>query len=87
MSTRLKRLGWGVLFLLGAITVVAAGAFLWLRGSLPAIEGDRTLPGLAAPVEVIRDERGIPHIVAESEEDALFGSASCTRRIGCGRWR
>ena len=96
MSTRLKRLGWGVLFLLGAITVVAAGAFLWLRGSLPAIEGDRTLPGLAAPVEVIRDERGIPHIVAESEEDALFGlgfvhtqdrmwQMEMNRRIGAGR--
>ena len=96
MSTSLKRLGRGVLALLVAISVVAAGAFLWLRGSLPDIDGDRFLPGIAAPVEVIRGEHGVPHIVAETEEDALFAlgfvhaqdrmwQMEMNRRIGAGR--
>ena len=96
MTTRLKWLGWGALALLGTIAVAAAGAFMWLRGSLPEIDGDRALPGLAAPVEVIRDEHGIPHVAAESEEDALFAlgfvhaqdrmwQMEMNRRIGSGR--
>jgi len=96
VTTRLKWLGWGALVLLASIAVVAAGAFFWLRGSLPEIDGDRALPGLAAPVEVTRDEHGIPHIAAGSEEDALFAlgfvhaqdrmwQMEMNRRIGTGR--
>ena len=91
-----KRLRWIVLALLGLATAVVAGLFFWLRGSLPEIDGQRTLTGLAAPVEVIRDAHGIPHIVAESEEDALFAlgfvhaqdrmwQMEMNRRIGAGR--
>ena len=96
MSTSPKRRGRGALALLASITVVAAGAFLWLRGSLPDIDGDRSLPGIAAPIVVIRDEHGIPHIEAETEEDALFAlgfvhaqdrmwQMEMNRRIGGGR--
>ena len=77
-------------------TAAAGGAFVWLRGSLPHIDGERTLPGLAAPVEVIRDANGIPHITAGNEEDALFAlgfvhaqdrmwQMEMNRRIGAGR--
>ena len=79
-----------------ALLVMAAGAFFWLRGSLPEIDGVRALPGLAAPVEVVRDAHGVPHILAESEEDALFAlgfvhaqdrmwQMEMNRRIGAGR--
>ena len=96
MTAIVKWLGWGALALLGLAAVVAAGGFLWLRGSLPEIDGQRTLTGLAAPVEVIRDAHGIPHIVAGSEEDALFAlgfvhaqdrmwQMEMNRRIGAGR--
>ena len=92
----MKRLAWGALALLGSIAVVVAGALLWLRGSLPEIDGERFLPGIAAPVEVIRDDHGVPHIVAETEEDALFAlgfvhaqdrmwQMEMNRRIGAGR--
>ena len=85
-----------MLALLGLAAVAVAGAFFWLRGSLPEIDGVRALPGLAAPVEVIRDEHGVPHILAESEEDALFAlgfvhaqdrmwQMEMNRRIGAGR--
>ena len=77
-------------------TAAAGGAFIWLRGSLPQIDGERTLPGLAAPVEVVRDANGIAHITAGNEEDALFAlgfvhaqdrmwQMEMNRRIGEGR--
>jgi len=77
-------------------TAAAGGAVIWLRGSLPQIDGERALPGLAAPVEVIRDAHGIPHITAGNEEDALFAlgfvhaqdrmwQMEMNRRIGAGR--
>ena len=95
MTTPLKWLQWGMLTVL-VLATAAGGAFLWLRGSLPQIDGERILPGLAAPVEVIRDDYGVPHIVAGSEEDALFAlgfvhaqdrmwQMEMNRRIGAGR--
>ena len=96
MTTMLKWTGRGGLALLVLTAVAAAGAFFWLRGSLPEIDGVRALPGLAASVEVVRDAHGVPHILAESEEDALFAlgfvhaqdrmwQMEMNRRIGAGR--
>lgn len=56
-------LGAGLLFLLLA-------GFLVIRTSLPVTEGTLELSGLSAPVSVVRDEHGIPHISAASAEDA-----------------
>ena len=95
MATSLKWPRRGALAVL-VLTAAAAGGFLWLRGSLPQIDGERVLPGLEAPVEVIRDQHGIPHIAAESEEDALYAlgfvhaqdrmwQMEMNRRIGSGR--
>lgn len=42
------------------------------RASLARIEGDQTLAGLRAPVEVIRDRWGTPHIYAQNTEDLFF---------------
>jgi penicillin amidase len=42
------------------------------RKSLPQVEGGLTLEGLTAPVEIIRDRWGVPHIYARSFEDALY---------------
>jgi len=78
------------------LSAAAGGAFVWLRGSLPQIDGERTLVGLVAPVEVVRDAHGIPHITATNEEDALFAlgfvhaqdrmwQMEMNRRIGAGR--
>jgi len=40
--------------------------------ALAQIDGELQVPGLRAPVEVIRDEWGVPHIYAESTEDLFF---------------
>lgn len=42
------------------------------RAAWPMIQGAQVVEGLSAPVEVVRDGRGIPHIEAKSEADALF---------------
>lgn len=62
--------GLGALVLLA--TALAAGAYLWLRTSLPVLDGTISVAGLSGPVEVIRDRNAIPHIFAQSERDAFF---------------
>ena len=52
-----------VLLIIGGI----AGALWW---SLPARNAELSLPGLATPVAISLDTRGIPHIEAQSEADA-----------------
>ena len=42
------------------------------RKALPIVEGDLKIDGLSAPVEVIRDRSGVPHITAETPDDAYF---------------
>lgn len=76
--------------------LAAAGGFLWLRTSLPQTEGTIALAGLAKPVTVTRDADGIPHIRAETTEDAYFAlgfvhaqdrlwQMEAFRRVGDGR--
>ena len=42
------------------------------RGALSQIDGEILLSGLREPVEIIRDEWGIPHIYAQSDDDLFF---------------
>lgn len=42
------------------------------RQALAQIGGELVAPGLAAPVEVIRDRWGVPHIYAQSQADLFF---------------
>ena len=65
-----------ILLLAGTLSVVArrqAADFEALaRGSLARIDGTVSLPGLRAPVEVIRDRWGVPHIFANNLDDLFF---------------
>ncbi len=91
-----RRLGWTLAVLLGLIVVGAGGCYLWLRGSLPRIDGEIRVEGLAAPVTVTRDQWAIPHIEAASLLDATFAlgfvhaqdrlwQMEFQRRLGAGR--
>jgi penicillin G amidase len=56
-----------------AIGSVARGALTFMsKRRLPQIDGASKAPGLSAPVEVIRDRWGIPHIYASNTRDLFF---------------
>jgi penicillin amidase len=58
------------LLLLVVLLLGAGAALTWhVRSKLPQRDGTLTLSGLQAPVHVAYDERGVPHIRAESEAD------------------
>ncbi len=80
-----------------AVGVVGTGIWWWLyRMSLPKVSGTLKGPGLGAPVEIIRDRWGIPHIYAQSLRDAVYAQGyvhaqdrlwqmELQRRIAAGR--
>ena len=85
--------------LLGTVLLAAfagLGGYFYLRLSLPQTSGEIEVAGLSAPVEILRDRHGIPHIFAASEADAQFAlgfvhaqdrlwQLEMNRRIGSGR--
>jgi penicillin amidase len=79
-----------------AILLVLTAGYAWLRQSLPQLDGTVTLSGLGAPVDIVRDRYGVPHIYAGSIADAYFAlgfvhaqdrlwQMEMNRRIGSGR--
>lgn len=82
--------------LFGLLVLLATSALLWLRQSLPELEGEARVRGSGAAVEILRDRHGIPHIYAGSLADAHFAlgyvhaqdrlwQMELNRRIGSGR--
>jgi penicillin G amidase len=98
-ATRRRRLRWflGGLGALPLLALIAGiGGYLWLRGSLPQIDGRIALAGLSAPVEVLRDSHGVVTIKAQNAADASFAlgyvhaqdrlaQMDLMRRLGAGR--
>ena len=91
-----KILGYSLL----SIFVCAAGLVFFLvlhfHLSKPKIEGEAVFPGLTSQVRIVTDEWGVPHIVAENEEDLFFACGfihakermwqmDLLRRAGSGR--
>ncbi|MEO1250476.1 MAG: penicillin acylase family protein, partial [Pseudomonadota bacterium] len=71
MSTRIRiRAVLLTLAALVGLAVVSLG--LWLRGSLPDFRGSLRVPGIEAPVNIIRDANAVPHIFAARELDAYY---------------
>ncbi len=56
--------------LLGLIVILVLSGTFMLRGSLPRLKGETTLPGLSKQVYVDRDELGVPDIQAVNRVDA-----------------
>lgn len=58
---------------LTVIALIAAGIVLWnVQRSFPQRDGEIALAGLGAEVTVLRDELGIPTIVADDTDDLFF---------------
>lgn len=83
------------LLLVGLVVAGVAG-FLWLRTSLPQVSGEIKVAGLTKPVTIFRDANAIPHITAETKQDAYFAlgfvhaqdrlwQMEFLRRMGAGR--
>jgi penicillin amidase len=79
-----------------ALIVLPATGLIYVHGSLPQTTGALRVSGLDGPVEIVRDQDGVPHIFAQSDHDALFGlgyvhaqdrlwQMEMNRRIGNGR--
>src|SRR5262245_17284634 len=80
-----------------ALAIAAAGlGYVVLRNTVPAASGTLAIPGLTAPVEVVRDREDVPHIFASTSEDAFAAlgflhaqdrlwQMELTRRAGQGR--
>ena len=96
----MRRLARSIAVLLALLAVLSAAAlasaYVYLRQSLPKVEGEVPAPALKAAVEVLRDAYGIPHIFASSEADAAYAlgyvhaqdrlwQMEMNRRIGSGR--
>ena len=76
--------------------LTAAGGYILLRNTVPSASGALAIAGLSAPVEVVRDREGVPHVFAKSMEDMLCAlgflhaqdrlwQMELTRRTGQGR--
>ncbi|GMA42273.1 penicillin acylase family protein [Mobilicoccus caccae] len=73
---RTARIARRVLIVLLTLTVVIVTLGLsgvaWLRHENRPATGEVPLAGLHGPVQVTRDEWGVPHIRADTDEDAVF---------------
>src|SRR5262245_24116183 len=80
------------------LLLVAAfgGLYIYLRQSLPTVTGEVRVAGISGPVEIVRDADAIPHVIASTKLDALYGlgyvhaqdrlwQMEFQRRIGHGR--
>lgn len=59
----------GAAMLIAALLIIVEIAY---RIKTPSVEGTIVCPYLSAPVTVIRDEWGVPHIKAKNSKDAFF---------------
>jgi len=90
-----------LIFIVGGIALVLigvmAGAYWYfVRLPLPVTQGEIRVQGLRAPVEVLRDPWGVPHIYAQNNQDLLFAQGfvqaqdrlwqmELNRRVAAGR--
>lgn len=59
--------------IVGVLALIVFGGWSWFtRRAIPQTTGTLTLPGLTAPVDIVRDEFGVAHIYATSTNDLFF---------------
>src|SRR6266478_9172506 len=66
----IRRILAGIVLLL---LFLGGGFYLYLRSSLPQVEGRIIVRGLKSEVTIARDSDGVPLITAGDDEDAAFG--------------
>src|SRR4051812_35024999 len=80
--SRLKLLFRVLIGLVLLVVLAFAGLGVWLtqatKAALPQLDGNLAVAGLTAPVSVIRDQHGVPHIKAASLPDLFFAQGYVT---------
>ncbi len=78
----LRNLLWSIAGFVALVVLAAGTGVLWLRSvtkaALPQINGDLHLAGLSAPVTVSRDQHGVPHISAATQQDLFVAQGYVT---------
>ncbi|MEI8082262.1 MAG: penicillin acylase family protein [Actinomycetes bacterium] len=65
-----RRIVLGLITVVVVLALVGAGLFYWsVRRPFPQTDGTLRVPGLIAPVEVIRNARGVPDVYADNQSD------------------
>lgn len=96
MKLFIRIVAWVLAIVVVLALVGGVGGYVWLRGALPQTSGTVQVSGISAPITITRDADAVPHIVAQSEADALFGlgyvhaqdrlwQMEFQRRVGFGR--
>ncbi len=96
MRRAFRILRWLLAIIIVLVVLILIGGYGWLRRSLPQVTGEVRVPGISAPVQIVRDADAIPHIFAANRNDAIFGlgyvhaqerlwQMEFQRRIGQGR--
>ena len=77
MTSLKRRLSRWLKILAGVVVLVlllvAGGATLFLRASLPQLDGEVRAPELDGPMTVVRDAAGVPTVTAHDRFDATYG--------------
>jgi len=55
-----------------ALVVLGLGTWYFAARSLPDYNATYTLPGLSAPVEIVRSTENVPHIFGQTDSDVFF---------------
>ena len=50
-----------------------AGAYAYLRRSLPQLDGTVSVTGISGPVDIVRDEDAVTHVFASTKLDTFYG--------------
>ncbi len=72
MKRWLARIGIGIAALVAIMALLTLNFVRLFERSVPSYDGTISVAGLAAPVQIARDAHAIPHITANSFDDAAF---------------
>ncbi len=73
MKRWLVRLSIGLAAFIAVVLLLGLDFVSSFQRSLPVYDGTIQVAGLTQPVQVLRDRHAVPHILADSFEDAAFG--------------
>ncbi|MGL4309929.1 MAG: penicillin acylase family protein, partial [Paracoccaceae bacterium] len=66
---------WMMRLVVGSIVLIGLAStaiYLFLTRSIPEYSATHSIAGLSAPVEIVRNNANVPHILAETDADAFF---------------